>query len=138
MLPNSTHEIVYKIANLIDHLTTDNDERQELWVHYLENSDISALSDYLTQIREQYNEDELLQITVWKKLDDPSDFNLQWIFDHFTDLEQSVIQLLVLGVSLQDISCIKTIGLMRLRHIIAIIRENPAWRELDGVKNITY
>lgn len=120
-----------EMVSLIDHLTTDNDERQELWVHYLENSDVSALSDYLTQIRAQYSEEQLLQITVWKKLDNPSDFNLQWVFDHFTDLEQSVIQLLILGVSLQQISSIKTIGINRLRHIISVIRENPAWKELD-------
>lgn len=124
-----------QLVCLIDHLTTDNDERQELWTHYLENSDISALSDYLAQIREQYSEEQLLQITVWRKLEDPSDFNLQWVFDHFTDLEQSVIQLLILGVSLQDISSIRMIGLMRLRHVIAVIRENPAWRELDGVED---
>lgn len=120
-----------EMMSLIDHLTTDNDERQELWVHYLENSSISELSEYLIQIRKQYSEEELLQITIWKQLDNPSDFNLQWIFDHFTDLEQSVIQLLILGVSLQQISGIKKIGLMRLRHVVAIISENPAWRKLD-------
>ncbi len=119
-------------VDLINHLTTDKDEQQELWVHYLENSDLSALSDYLAQIRKQYSEDQLLQITVWKQLENPSDFNLQWVFDHFTDLEQSIIQLLILGVSLRDISSIKNIGLMRLRHVISIIRENPAWEELDG------
>jgi len=124
-----------EMVSLIDRLTTDKDEQQELWAHYLVNSDISALSDYLEQIRKQFSEDELLQITVWKKLDNPSDFNLQWIFEHFTDLEQSVIQLLILGVPLLDISSIKNIGLMRLRHVIAIIRENPAWEELDGTQD---
>lgn len=121
-----------EMVSLINHLTKDNDERQELWVHYLENSDIPALSDYLSQIRQRYSEEQLLQITVWRKLENPSDFNLQWVFDHFTDLEQAVIQLLILGASLQDISGIKNIGLMRLRHVISVICENPAWKELDG------
>jgi len=116
-------------------LTTDKDEQQELWVHYLENSDVSALSDYLSQIRKQFSEEELLQITIWRQLENPSDFNLQWVFDHFTDLEQSVIQLLILGVSLKDISSIKNIGVARLRHVISIIRENSAWRELDGIED---
>lgn len=124
-----------EMVNLINHLTTDNDERQELWLLYLENGDISALSVYLEQIRNQYSEDELLQVTVWKRLEHPSDFNLQWIFNHFTDLEQSVIQLLVLGVALQQISSIKNLGINKLRHIIAVIRENPAWKELDGSQN---
>lgn len=122
-------------VSLINRLTTDKDEQQELWVHYLENSDISALSTYLSQIRQQFSEEELLQITVWRQLENPSDFNLQWIFDHFSDLEQSIIQLLILGVSLKDISSIKNVGMVRLRHAIAVIRENPAWRELDGIKD---
>lgn len=116
----------------IDRLTQDNDERQELWVRYLENSDITALSEYLAQIREQYSDEQLLQITVWRQLENPSDFNLQWLFDNFTDLEQSVIQLLILGVPLPQISGIKGIGLARLRHVISVIRENKAWDELDG------
>ena len=122
-------------VGLINHLTTDKDEQQELWVHYLENSDVTSLSEYLSQIRKQFSEEQLLQITVWRQLENPSDFNLQWVFDHFTDLEQSVIQLLILGVSLIDISSIKGIGLMRLRHVVSIIRENPAWRELNGVED---
>lgn len=121
-----------EVVGLINHLTTDNDEQQELWVHYLENSDVSALSRHLEQIRKQFSEEELLQVTVWKKLENPSDFNLDWIFEHFTDLEQSIIQLLILGVPIGDIGSIKGIGLMRLRHVIAVIRENPAWEELDG------
>ncbi len=124
-----------EMVNLINHLTTDNDERQELWLRYLENGDISALSVYLEQIRNQYSEDELLQVTVWKQLERPSDFSLQWIFSHFTDLEQSVIQLLILGVALQQISSIKNVGINKLRHIITVIRENPAWKELDGSQN---
>jgi hypothetical protein len=116
----------------IDRLTQDNDERQELWVRYLENGEVSALSDYLAQIREQYSEEELLQITVWRQLENPSDLNLQWLFENFTDLEQSILQLLILGVPLQQISSIKSIGLMRLRHVISVIRENKAWEVFDG------
>lgn len=120
------------VASQIDRLTQDNDERQQLWVRYLENSDITALSDYLAQIREQWSEQELLQITVWRKLENPSDLNLQWLFDHFTDLEQSVLQLLIFGLPFQQICSIKGIGPVRLRHIISVIRENKAWEELDG------
>lgn len=124
-----------ELVSLIDHLTTDKDERQELWIRYLENSDVSALSVYLAQIRAQYSEEELLQITVWKHLENPSDFNLQWLFDNFSDLEQSIIQLLILGVELPQISGIKGVGLARLRHVISVIRENKAWEELDGTKD---
>lgn len=114
-------------VSFIDRLTTDRDEQQELWVHYLENNDLSALASYLSQIRKQYSEEELLQVAVWKQIKCPSDFNLQWIYDHFTDLEQSVISLLVLGVSLSDIANLKAIGVNRLRHIVFIIQQNTAW-----------
>ena len=114
-------------ARFISRLTTDKDEQQELWVHYLENNDLSALSSYLSQIRKQYSEDELLQVAVWRQIADPSDYNLQWIFEHFTDLEQSVIHLLILGVSLPDIANLKTIGINRLRHVVSIIQQNSAW-----------
>lgn len=124
-----------ELTNLISHLTSDKDEQQELWVRYLENSDVSALSDYLAQIRKQYSDEELLQITVWRQLKNPSDFDLQWLFDKFTDLEQSVIRLLVLGVSLQHIGGIKNIGENRLRHVVSIIRENKAWEELNGTED---
>lgn len=124
-----------EVMELINHLTTDKDEQQELWLYYLENSDLSALSSRLSQIRNMYSEEELLQITVWKQLENPSDFNLQWIFDHFTDLEQSVIQLLILGVTLQQISSIKNLGINKLRHIINVIREQPCWGELDVIED---
>jgi len=117
-------------VSFISHLTTDKDEQQELWVHYLENNDLSALSSYLSQIRKRYNEEELLQITVWGQIERPEDLNLQWVFDHFTDLEQSVIHLLILGASLSDIAGIKAVGENRLRHVVSIIRQNPAWDAL--------
>lgn len=123
------------MVNLISHLTTDKDEQQELWVRYLEDSDETVLSEHLAQIRKQYSEEQLLQVTVWHYLENPSDFNLQWLFDHFTDLEQSVIQLLILGVELNTIGCIKSIGISRLRHVVSIIRENKAWEELNGAQN---
>lgn len=121
-----------QLVALINRLTTDNDERQELWVHYLENSDISALSDYLAEIRKNYSEEQLLQITLWRHVENPSDLNLQWLFDNFTDLEQSIIRLLILGATIAQISGIKNVGVARIRHVISIIRENRCWEELDG------
>lgn len=120
---NTTETVSY-----INRLTTDRDEQQELWVHYLENNDLSALSSYLSQIRQQYSEEQLLQVTIWKQVKNPADLNLQWVFDNFTDLEQSVIHLLILNVSLVDIASIKSIGINRLRHIVSVIQQNPAWQ----------
>lgn len=122
---------VAETAGQINRLTTDNDERQELWVHYLESRDLSSLANHLAKIRDRWTEEQLLQITVWKQLENPSDLNLQFLFDNFTDLEQSVIRLLVLGANIQQISSIRSIGVARLRHIITVIRENECWKELE-------
>lgn len=115
-------------VSLINRLTTDSDERQELWVHYLENSDIAALSNHLARIRKAFSEEDLLQITLWKQTKNPSDSKLLDLFEHFTALEQSVMRLLALGATLQDISGIKIISVARLRHIISVIHEQEVWK----------
>lgn len=123
-------------ATLIDDLTTDSDEQQELWVHYLENSDLAALSNHLLEIRRKYSEERLLQITLWRSIENPSDLNLQFLFDNFSELEQSVIRLLVLGATISEISGIKNVGEARLRHVITIICEQDCWKEFDlGIKD---
>jgi len=121
------------VMNLINHLSKDDDERQTLWVNYLESGrDVSLFVDHLAAIRQKYSEEELLQITVWKHISNPSDLNLQFLFDNFSLLEQSVIQLLILGATLQQIGSIKDIGLGRLRHIISIIAESECWEQFDA------
>lgn len=122
-------------ADLIDQLTTDNDERQELWLHYLQNSDTSAFTTYLSKIRRTFSEDQLLQVTIWKRARTAPEFGLLQLFAHFTDLEQSVMQLLALGATIEEIGTIKNTSVARIRHVVSIIRENDAWKELNGSKD---
>lgn len=121
-----------KTASLIDRLTSDNDERQELWVRYLENSDVSALCVHLAKIRKIHSEEQLLQVTLWRQVYNKADLKLLNLFDHFTDLEQAVMRLLALGATVEEISGIKDIPNIRVRHIISVIRENPCWKKNDG------
>lgn len=124
-----------KISSQIKQLTADEDEQQELWVRHLEgNEGIDALSKHLTQIRQEFSEDQLLQITLWRRVYQVDDLNLLGLLDKFTDLEQSVMHLLAIGASLQEISSIKKIGTVRLRHIISVIRENELWGKINGTK----
>lgn len=120
---------VAETAGLINQLTTDNDERQELWLHYIQNSDISALTAYLSKIRKTFSEDQLLQITLWRKVNCSSERDLLELFDHFTDLEQSIMHLLALGATLEEISGIKSIKVARIRHIVSVIREHEVWQK---------
>jgi hypothetical protein len=126
-----------EMASLINCLTSDNDERQELWVHYLENGDARSLCYHLEKIRKQFSEDQLLQVTIWKRASTHSENALLSLFENFTDLEQSIMSLLALGASLPMIGGIKGIGVVRLHHIIAVVREHPCWNE-DGLKDEAY
>lgn len=118
-----------KTVEMINRLTTDSDERQELWVRHLENGDINALSDHLAEIRKTFSEEKLLQITLWKQVQTVSDFKLLDLFEHFTTLEQSVMRLLALGASLTEIGCIKRTSTARISHIISVIHEQKVWEK---------
>lgn len=121
-------------ASAITSLTQDEDEQQQLWVHCLEtgNDDVDALSRHLDRIRQQFSEDELLQITIWRRISNNKDFDLLGLFDQFSDLEQTIMRLLAIDATLQEISGITEIGVVRLRHVISVIREHEAWKKFNG------
>jgi hypothetical protein len=122
------------VASAIQSLTQDEDEQQELWVRCLENGndDVDALSIHLTAIRKVFSEDQLLQVTLWRQAFNVDECRLLALFDQFTDLEQQVMRLLALGADLDQISGITRCGVVRLRHIISVIREHDAWKNLNG------
>lgn len=122
---------VVETAQAIQSLTLDEDERQELWIRCLEEGDdVGALSTYLADIRKNFSEEELLQVTLWKRVFNTKESELLHLFDQFTDLEQAVMRLLALGTTLQDISGITAINTVRLDHIISVVREHDAWKSL--------
>src|SRR5687768_9509202 len=124
---------VTETIQTIQSLTLDEDEQQELWVRCLETGDdVDTLSKHLDQIRKEFSEERLLAVTLWKQVNTDKDHKLLDLFNYFTDLEQSVMRLLILGVSLQEISGITRISMVRLRHIVAIIREQEVWGTING------
>ena len=118
-------------STLINCLTEDRDERQELWVHYLEHNDISALPDHLSVIRKTWTEDQLLQVDIWRHFSIANN-KYAYMQYEFTELEQSVMQLLAMGATVNQISSIKGIQSVRVRHIISVIREHPCWSFING------
>lgn len=126
--------VTEKTAKAINSLTSDEDERQELWAHYLEkgDDDLTALSIFLDKFRKQYSEDELLQITVWKQANTLDHQILLNFFENFSELEQTVMRLLILDVPLDGIASIMNFDVVQLRHIISIIRLNEAWTNFHG------
>jgi DNA-directed RNA polymerase specialized sigma subunit len=124
-----------RVNNLINCLTSDEDIRQELWVHYLSGNPIDSFSKHLQKIQVEYTEDEKLKTAIWDLINNPLSEKLQNILNNFTDFEQGVICLLMLGLTVENISSIKGISQVRIRQSISSIRYNTCWREKYGTEN---
>lgn len=114
------------IQRKINSLSINEDQRQDLWVKYLE-SESADISSSLNEI--QLN-NELNDILVNKMVlcltAPPAEETLQ-LLDNFTDLERSVIILLMLGLTRDQISRYKMIEMLRLQQLINNISVHPAW-----------
>lgn len=119
-----------KVKNLINSLTDDEDLRQELWVHYLSGSSASTFIKQLELLRiyDKTIEDfqRGLEVFVSVPLSDSAEHALQVL----SPLEQQVVYLLVLGLSLKDVAEYKGIGLVKVRQMITSIRTSQAWKNL--------
>ena len=125
------------VNSLINCLTNDEDQRQDLWVHYLNGNPPSSFASYLSKINKEFNADTELQERLWQvsRRDDSSKF--QELLSNFSDIEQSVLCLLALGLSVSRISSYKGISEVRIRQLIAIVRYNKVWEETYGIKEET-
>lgn len=114
------------IQRKINNLSINEDQRQDLWVKYLESKSIdlsSSLNDI--QLNNELN-DVLINKMVICLTVPPAEETLQ-LLDNFTDLERSVIMLLILGLTREQISRYKMIEMLRLQQLINNISVHPAW-----------
>jgi len=118
-----------QIFQTINSLTNDEDYRQELWVHYLSGKPSAALNNRLTQIKRENEQYEKLQEAVWTMYRNPPSPELLSFIKCFSEFEQSIMFLLLLGLSVNDVSEYKGISLIRIRQIITAIRNNPVWED---------
>lgn len=125
---------VNEVSNLINCLTTDEDLRQELWLHYLSGNQTESLSSYLNKLKIQYSEDEQLRAAMWQLLKTPLSPNLLKVMEHFSDFERSIMCLLMLGLSVEKIAEYKGINEVRIRQVVSTIRYNSNWVEYYGIE----
>lgn len=123
-----------KVSNLINCLTNDEDLRQELWVHYLSGNPVDSFSQHLQKIQVEYGEDTQVKTAVWQLINNPPSEKLEGILDHFTDFERGIICLLMLGLTVENISTVKGISQVRIRQSISSIRYNKCWEDEYGIK----
>lgn len=116
-----------EISSLINCLTSDEDQRQELWVHYLSGNDVESFASRLDKIRVEYSADLELRKSIWQLINNPPSNKLMSIIDNFTEFERSLICLLMLGLCANKISIVKGISEVRIRQSIASIRYNQCW-----------
>jgi len=126
-----------QVSNLINCLTNDEDKRQELWMHYLSGNEPSTLASHLSKLDREYNLDSQIQSYLWDMFKNPLSERFQTLLSHFSEVEQSIVCLLALGLDAGQVSAYKGISIVRIRHVIDVIRYNSIWSELYGIKETT-
>lgn len=123
-----------EVSSLINCLTSNEDLRQELWVHYLEGNPVDSFTLHLQKITLEYSEDVRLREAIWQFFSNPPSPKLNSVIEEFNDFERSIIFLLMIGQSVSQISAIKGINEVRIRQTISSIRYNSAWDKYYGTE----
>lgn len=121
---------IMMIKEKIDRLSANEDDRQDLWVRYLENPDSDLYNNiedisFRNSTRDRIADDIVNLYTSTLKVG-----FVQNILSNFTDLERSIIVLILLGLSNEQISRYKMIGLLRLSQTLHNISLHPVWETL--------
>ena len=123
-----------QVSQLINCLTNDEDQRQDLWIHYLSGNPPSSFVSYLNKISKEFSVDTELQQLLWNAFKDPPTDKFKELLSNFSDVEQSVLCLLALGLSVSRISSYKGISEVRIRQLITVVRYNKVWEETYGMR----
>ncbi len=118
-----------KTQALICTLTENEDERQDLWVNYLEAGNSLILEVMVKKLQTGTKINKIIASKLKQIPFNPDLLEISAIVDGCSELEQEIIFLLVLGLSAEDIAEHRNIPLPRLQQIISTIRSDPKWKE---------
>lgn len=118
------------IKNQIDRLSLSEDDRQDLWVAYLENPglDLSVGLDniyFKNKIQEKIL-NNINNIALAYVVSD-SDQEIGLLLNNFTELEQSILRLFMVGLTHDQVSRYKGIERMHLQQMLYSISKHPIW-----------
>jgi hypothetical protein len=120
---------------VISCLTSNEDDRQDLWVSYLSGTPLDALTVKLETNRQESEENSLLETAAYQIMSELNNSDLIALISKFSILEQSIMLYLAYGLSPEAISRYKRISYIRIQQIISTIRSNSSWESyLDGIK----
>ena len=126
-----------QVSQLINCLTNDEDKRQELWMHYLSGNEPSTLASHLYKIDREYTLDSEIQSYLWDIFKNPPSERFQTLLSHFSEIERSIVCLLALGLTVEQVSGYKGISQVRIQQVITVVRYNDCWSELYGIEEKT-
>ncbi len=126
-----------QIFQTINNLTNNEDYRQQLWVHHLSGDSSTVLKERLIKIQQKDELYDRLQEAVWTMYKNPPSHEFLTFLKSFSEFEQSIMFLLLMDLSVNEVSEYKGISLVRMRQIITAIRNNPVWEERWQEKEVT-
>jgi hypothetical protein len=114
------------IQKKINSLSVDEDYRQDLWLRYLEDPSADISSNLIEiQINAEINDLIITKIITLLRI--PPAAETLNLLNNFSELERSVMILLLLGLTKEQISKYKMIEMLRLQQLINNISIHPAW-----------
>jgi hypothetical protein len=116
------------IQRKIETLSQDEDERQDLWLAYLEDPYFDLSSRFI-EIKNRNDTNDIILTNLINYLQSPPTSEMLELLDNFTDLERSVMILLVIGFTKEQVSKYKMIETLRLQQMINNISTHPIWEK---------
>jgi hypothetical protein len=121
------------VLQLINQLTHNEDERQDLWVAYLAGTPSDRLHNILPSLGVSQNIQDKFKSEIHDLLSSPLP---QEFIDYLTETERVVVCLLMLGCDLGTISKYNGISEVRIRQIMVSLAQSNAWDKLWHSKEL--
>jgi hypothetical protein len=118
------------VTTLINCLTSNLDIRQELWVHYLSGQPITALIELAQKLKSLEDNRIFMELNLESFKVGDSDKLLE-LMSHFTEYDQSIMSLIVIGFSIYEIAVYKGTSVIRIIQTLNAIKYNPYWIEYN-------
>jgi len=98
-------------------------------LHHINGNQPSTFAQKLTSIRHEHDKQERFMHALSGFFIDPPSSKLIKLLDSFSDFERSIMFLLLLGFSVNDVSEYKGISCIRIKQSIASIKKHTVWKE---------
>lgn len=118
-----------KIKQKIHNLTKDDDDRQELWLHYVSGNSPSTFEQKLLKIKRKREQEEKFLCAISEFYINPPSKKTLKLLETFSEFERSIMFLLLLGFTVQEVSEYKGISYIRIKQSIASIKTHTIWKD---------